>query len=182
MIETNASEEVLSKADLIDEFLKFRRFFLWRIKCLMPDQDTAEDIFQEACLKFLLLPAVFRFQQAGTKYFCLILQSLALSYLKKSRRIQYRSKLPEVVCEPKGDWDRGLLLERISQAVGTLPVKDRQLLKLYFAPGLKQSEKCKMLQLPSSTMTYQVGKAIAKVRKMVAGGANESLRRSSFWK
>jgi RNA polymerase sigma factor (sigma-70 family) len=159
--------EGLSKISLLQEFWKFHRFFLWRIHRLISNPDTAEDIFQDACIKFLSSSAVFEFPQAGTKYFTLILRSLAMQRLKSDHRIEYRSRLPEVLCEPQGTWERGILLDRVSQAVETLPARDQILLDTYFRPGLTLDGKCKALDLPNSTMRFQAKRTIAKVRKML---------------
>jgi RNA polymerase sigma factor (sigma-70 family) len=159
----------LSKISILNEFCNFRHFFLKRIYRKIFSHETAEDIFQEACLKFLVSPAVFEYPQAATKYFCLILRSLILGHLSSGRWIEYRSDLPELVCEPQRAWERDILLDRVSEAIGTLPVKDQRLLTAYFGSNQRLKDKCKALHLPNSTMRYQVGKAIAKVRKMVAG-------------
>jgi RNA polymerase sigma factor (sigma-70 family) len=170
----------LSKTNLLNEFCDYRRFFLMRIHRMISNHDTAEDIFQEACLRFLLSPAVFEYSQAGIKYFCLILRSLALGQMRKRRWIEYRSNLPEVVCEPESDWERGVLLDRISKAVVGLPANDRQLLSMYFTPDLRLQDKSKALNLPNSTMRYRAERAIAKVKKIVAREFRNSLFRSSL--
>jgi RNA polymerase sigma factor (sigma-70 family) len=166
--------EGLSKSGLLQEFWKFRRFFLWRIHRLISNPDTAEDIFQEACLKFLTSAAVFKHLQAGNKYFSLILRSLALQHLKSGRRIEYRLQLPEIVCEPQDSWEYNILLAQVSDAVATLPAKDQTLLNTYFRPGLTLDDKCKVLHLPNSTMRFQAKRTIAKVRKMVTEESKNS--------
>ncbi len=172
--------EGLSKIGLLHEFWKFRRFFLWRIHRLISNPDIAEDIFQEACLKFLGSAAIFEYPQAGTKYFCVTLKSLALQHLSKGRWLEYRSSLPEAICEPEREWERDILLDRVSEAIAKLPTKDQQLLDMYFTPNLRLQDKCKALHLPNSTMRHRAGKTIAKIRKMVAKGPNGSLRQSCF--
>jgi RNA polymerase sigma factor (sigma-70 family) len=172
--------EGLSKTDLLNDFLKFRPYFFGQIHKMISDHDTAEDIFQEACLKFLGSAAVFKYPQAGTKYFSLIIRSLALQHLQSGHRLEYRSSLPEAICEPEREWDRRILLDRVSEVIGRLPAKDQHLLDMYFTTNLRLQDKCKALHLPNSTMRHRAGKTIVKIRKMVAWESKDSLRRSSF--
>jgi RNA polymerase sigma factor (sigma-70 family) len=158
----------LSKIGLLSEFWNFRRCFLWRIRRLIRNPAAAEDIFQEACLRFLSSPAVFKHPEAGTRYFCVTLRSLTMQHFKRARRLEYREELPELICDPQAVWDRNILLDRISQAIARLPAKDRDLLDMFFEPSLTLEDKCEALQLPNSTMRYQAKRTIAKVRKMVA--------------
>jgi RNA polymerase sigma factor (sigma-70 family) len=173
-------DEGLSKTDLLKDFLKFRPYFMGRIHHMISDQDTAEDIFQEACLKFLGSAAVFKYPQAGTKYFSLIVRSLALQHLQRSRRLEYRSQLPDMICEPQDAWERDMLLDCISQAVSILPTKDQDLLSMFFRPGLTLKDKSKALHLPNSTMRHRAGRTIAKIRKMVTKGSRNSIGQPSF--
>jgi RNA polymerase sigma factor (sigma-70 family) len=172
--------EGLSKIGLLNDFLKFRPYFFGQIHRMISDHGTAEDIFQEACLRFLSSVAVFKYPQAGTKYFCLIIRSLALQHLHSGRWIEYRSQLPDAICEPQDAWERNMLLDSVSQAVSSLPDKDQDLLDIFFRPGLTLEDKCKALHLPNSTMRHRAGKTIAKIRKMVAKGSKNSLCQSSF--
>src|SRR5438093_13426104 len=60
----------LSKSDLVLEFWTFRPGFLNHISQRVSN-GCAEDIFQEACARFLASNAVFVYPQAGTRYFLL---------------------------------------------------------------------------------------------------------------
>jgi RNA polymerase sigma factor (sigma-70 family) len=157
--------EGLSKSGLLEEFWKFRRLFLFRIRRLTPNPDTAEDIFQEACLKF---PSVFLHPQAGTKYFGKILRTVALQQLKKRRRLEYRENLPEIVCESQRDWERNDMLHLVEHAIADLPKREQRLLSVFFKPGLTLEDRCRVLRVPNSTMRYRANRTIANLRKIVA--------------
>jgi DNA-directed RNA polymerase specialized sigma24 family protein len=101
----NSSEgKGLSKSDLLLEFWNYRCFFLQRIRKWKCSAEAAEDFFQEACIKFMTSKAVFPHSQAGTRYFCRILQNLIFEHAKRSTWLEYRESLPEIVCEPQEGW------------------------------------------------------------------------------
>jgi RNA polymerase sigma factor (sigma-70 family) len=139
-----------------------------RIRRWIFNQETAEDIFQEACLKFMSSGAVFVMPQAGTMYFCRILQNLIFEHAKRSARLEYRENLPEMVCDPQGGWERDMLLDQVAEAVRHLPADDQRLLADYLNAGhgsLKEIGKA--LHLPSSTMRYRRSRIIRRLRAMV---------------
>jgi DNA-directed RNA polymerase specialized sigma24 family protein len=110
----NASAgEVLSKPELLLEFWSYRRFFLMRIHRFISSHDTAEDIFQDACIRFLDSPAVFHHPQKGNRYFCRILHSLIVEHIARQKRVQYRETLPEICCDPRAQWNTKLLLDEV---------------------------------------------------------------------
>jgi RNA polymerase sigma factor (sigma-70 family) len=159
--------EALSKIDLLQEILPYRRYFLKRINRIILDRDFVEDIFQEACLKFLDSPAIFVHPRAAVKYFFLIVRSLALQHMRVGRWLHFCPNLPVVVHDPRTTWEADILQDCVSQAISSLPEKDQDLLAMLFRPGLTLEQKCQALHLPNSTMRYRAGKAIAKVREMV---------------
>jgi RNA polymerase sigma factor (sigma-70 family) len=158
----------LSKSGLLLEFCEYRPQFLRRIRQWVFSPETAEDIFQEACLKFLVSPAIFRYPEAGTRYFCQILRSLAIDHAKRMARLEYRAVLPEVVCEPQAAWERGMLLDRVAGALRQLRPADRRLLAAYLNPELgRLRDKCIFLHIPSSTLRYRIHGILDRLRAMV---------------
>jgi len=107
----------LSKSDLLLQFWAFRTSFLKRIQRRIYSPECAEDIFQTACLKFMISPAVFRYPGAGTKYFCRILHSLIVDHIKVAVRLEYRDRLPEMVCDPQAEWEHSIMRDRVADAV-----------------------------------------------------------------
>ena len=127
-MKSTSEGESLSKSSLLCELWAYRSSFLRRIRRRIFSREIAEDIFQEACLKLMTSPAVFRYPQAGTKYFCRILHSLIIDHIKVAARVEYRNRLPEICCDPQAEWERRTLFRRTADAIRCLATKDQRLL------------------------------------------------------
>ena len=168
-MKSTSEGEGLSKSDLILQIWAYRPWYMGRIRRWIFNQETAEDIFQDACLKFMSSGAVFVMPQAGTRYFCRILQNLIFEHAKRAARLEYRESLPELVCDPQGGWERDMLLDQVAEAVRHLPADDQRLLTVYLNPECgRLKDKCKILGLPNSTMRYQFKGILGKLRGVVA--------------
>lgn len=165
----NASEDTgLSKSDLLLEFWKYHRQFLGRIRKRIFSADTAEDIFQEACVKFMTSGAVFPHPQTATSYFCRVLHSLIAEHIKRAARLEYRESLPEMICDPQVEWNRGLLLHRVREAVRQLPADDQRLLANYLNADYGDLKELRQVfRLPGSTMRYRISRIFRKLRTMI---------------
>jgi RNA polymerase sigma factor (sigma-70 family) len=160
----------MSKDELVGRFWVERNAFLGYIHRFAFDRGAAEDIFQEACLKFLTSPASFNSFPFAAKYLYRIIFTLSIAHLKSQRRLIYSEKLPEMVCEPEPQWQKEILIKRLHEAAGDLSSRDRQLLAVHLIPGFHLRDKCLMMRLPSSTYRYQVGRVISKLRKRLTTG------------
>jgi len=130
----NASVDTsLSKPELVLEFWAFRSRFLGYIRQRVSN-GCAEDIFQEACVKFLASEAVFVYPQAGTRYFCRILRSLIADHFERGWWLEYREHVPEESCNPWPEQEQRRLAELVCEASRRLPAKDRRSLAAYFGP------------------------------------------------
>jgi RNA polymerase sigma factor (sigma-70 family) len=160
--------EGLSKSELVLQIWAYRPWYMGRIRRRIFSQETAEDIFQEACVKFMTSEAVFQRPQAGTKYFCRILQNLIFEQGRGAARLQYRESLPEMICDPQDEWNRGMLLRRVYNAVQQLPDRDQRLLEEYLdADYGDMKELCRALRIPGSTMRYRISRIFRELRAMV---------------
>src|SRR5206468_4258250 len=72
--------------------------------------------------------------QAGTRYFCRILQSLIADHFERGRRLEYRETVPEESWDPWPEQEERRLAQRVCDASRRLPAKDRQSLAAYFGP------------------------------------------------
>ena len=153
----------VSKSELVLQFWTYRRQFLGRIYGIVHDSSAIEDIFQEACLKLLTSKAVFPHPQAGTRYFCKILNSLAMEHLNNGTRLKYSDMLPEVVSNPWENYDRQKLTERICENALSLPQSDQVLLNAYLSPRTAG----RRLKMPASTRHHRVCKVLGKLRTMI---------------
>lgn len=165
----NASEDAgLSKSDLLLEFWKYHRQFLGRIRKRIFSADTAEDIFQEACIKFMTSGAVFPHPQAGTNYFCRILQNLIIEHIKRLARLEYRESLPEMISDPQTGYERNMLLQSVYEAVRQLPADDQRLLAHYLNADYGDLKELRQeLHLPGSTMRYRMSRIFRRLRTTV---------------
>ena len=165
---STSGEAGLSKSTLLLEFWGHRRQFLGRICRWIYSPEAAEDVFQEACLKFMTSPAVFRYPAAGTSYFCHILQNLIFEHTKRTARLEYREILPETICDQQDGWRHEMLLHRIQETVRRLPVRDQRLLAAYLnADHGSVKEVCRAFHLPGSTMRYRMSGIFRRLRTMI---------------
>src|SRR5688572_16762452 len=152
MQENESQTTALSKSELILQFRKERRIFLGRLRRGVFDSDAREDIFQEACLRFLASKASFHCPQAAAKYLQLILRSLAVDHLKDRARLKFCAHLPESVCEVQAEWHTRMLIDRLRQESQRLSPTDRQLLATLLDPHQTcLRDRCRSMNLPSST-------------------------------
>ena len=151
-----------SKTELVLEFWAFRPRFLARIRRRISN-GCAEDIFQEACAKFLASEAVFVYPQAGTRYFCRILRSLIADHFERAWRLEYREHVPEESWDPWSEAEERQLTERVSEAFGRLPTKDRHSLAAYFNPDAGGSGPGHS----RGNMRHRARNAVRKLRAMV---------------
>jgi RNA polymerase sigma factor (sigma-70 family) len=139
-----------------------------RIRRWIFSPETADDIFQEACVKFMASGAVFKHPQACTKYFCRILRNLIFEQGKRAARLQYGENLPEMVCDPQEEWNRKMILDRVQKAVRQLPDRDQHLLQEYLNADYGDVKSLgRALRIPGSTMRYRVSRIFRELRAIV---------------
>ena len=155
----------LSKPELVLEFWAFRSRFLGYIRQRVSN-GCAEDMFQEACVKFLASEAVFVYPQAGTRYFCRILRSLIADHFDRGRRLEYRENVPEPSWDPWPEEEEQQLTERVCEVFGRLSAKDRRSLATYFNPDAAGSEPGHS----RGNMRQRARNAVRKLRAMVGEG------------
>jgi RNA polymerase sigma factor (sigma-70 family) len=163
--ESTPRGEGLSKPDLLVQFWAFRPRFLRRIRRLVPGREDAEDVFQTACLKFLRSPAVFRYPEAATRYFCRILRSLALDRLRASRLLEFRDVIPERPCDPWADRERERLLELLAESIARLPAEDREMIAIYLDRHENYiREQSVAFAVARGTARYRMERAVRRLR------------------
>ena len=163
MNDKNASVDTgLSKPELVLEFWAFRSRFLGRIRRRVSN-GCAEDIFQEACLRFLASEAVFVYPQAGTRYFCRILRSLITDHFERACRLEYRESVPEPSWDPWPEQEQRRLAELVCEASRRLPAKDRRSLAAYFSPDAHGHEP----KRSRGTVRRRAHIAVRKLRAMM---------------
>ena len=152
----------LSKSELALEFWAFRSRFLGYIRQRVSN-GCAEDIFQEACARFLASEAVFVYPQHGTRYFLEILRSLIADHFERAWRLEYRENVPEPSWNPWPEEEERQLTERVCEAFGRLPSKDQRSLAAYFSPDADGHEP----KRSRGTVRRRACIAVRKLRAMV---------------
>lgn len=156
---------VVPKAELVDRFWSQRSAILGYIHNFVFNQDEMEDIFQEACLKFLRSPGKFRAFPPAARYLYRIIFTTIISRRRKDRRLLITDRLPEMICEPEPQWLRDLMIQKLRTVVGELSSRDRQLLDVHMIPESRIRECSEMAGLPTYTYRYQLKGVISKLRK-----------------
>jgi RNA polymerase sigma factor (sigma-70 family) len=160
-------ETSVSKAVVLSEFWNYRNRFLGRIRRFTADRDSAEDIFQDACVKFLRTDASFSCPEKATSYFCRIIRSLIADERSRRRRIQYLDDMPELAYVINEDCDRGMLIVRVFRAVRRLPARDRELLRVWLDPEVARiKDKCSLLNFTCGNLRYRVNKIFSRLRRL----------------
>ena len=152
----------LSKSELVIEFWAFRSRFLARIR-RRTSHGCAEDIFQDACVRFLASNAVFVHPQHGTRYFLEILRSLIADHFERAWRLEYRENVPEPSWNPWPEEEERQLTERVCEAFGRLPARERRAIAAYFNPDAAASGP----GLSRGNMRHRARNAVRKLRAMV---------------
>ena len=156
----------LSKKALAAQFHTERKKYLGYIRRYIYDSEELQDIFQKAILKFLTAKVVFGHPRIAKTYFYKILSSLSIDHIRKSSRLTFPEILPETACYPQEEWDRKLLMDRVSEATETLSEKDREILKLCLDPGLMRlKDKCSVMRRSTGTVRYHMRKLVQNLRR-----------------
>ena len=169
----------VSKGDLVGQFYAQRRAFIGYAYRFTANWDAAEDVFQEACLKFLGMPASFPSFPFAAKYLYKTLFCIAVTRQKKQSRLIYSKRVPEMVCEPEPEWQKQIMIDRLCKVTARLSPRERQLLDIHTLPGYGVREKSKMMLLPLSTYRYRVDRVISKLRKLLMEKSMVQMRTSS---
>jgi DNA-directed RNA polymerase specialized sigma24 family protein len=161
-------EDALSKRALVVRFWDDRRSFVGYASRTVWDADLAQDIFQEACARFLASKATFFCYEASAKYFYRIIRSLVVDYHKRNRRLLFPGLLPEMVCEPETQWQEDLIIGKLCTATRRLSSDDQRIVAAYICPDLPNLRaRSRAVDLPISTFRYQAQRALGRIRKLM---------------
>lgn len=168
-MDEKSDQIAMSKDELVGRFYAERRSILGHVWHLLPSRDKGDDIFQEACLKFLKAPATFNSIREAAGYFHKTIRSIAVDDLKRESRFVDRRRLPELVCEPEPEWQKQMITQRLRQAAAKLPRRDRVLLAIYMSESRRL---CRILNMPTSTYRYRVNKTMIRLRRLLTASSN----------
>ena len=167
-MEKESQLERLSKNALINLFWSQRRGFLGYTNRFTRDHQKIEDIFQEACLRFLASKAIFYRREAAAKYIYKTIRSLIIDAYRKDRKLVFSDCLPEMIHEPEAQWQDRMVVGRVLKALQSLSPHERQLVAVHLSSDLPDlGRKSRFLNLPPSTYRYQVQRAFRCIRKLM---------------
>jgi RNA polymerase sigma-70 factor, ECF subfamily len=157
-----------------EELVKAYRERLYRVAWrILRDDESAEDAAQEAFIK--VYRHIARFEERSSLYTWMyrITVNIALNKLKRDK---FRNMVPlgDIIREdrsPRSDPERttmGLeVVERVRQAVETLPDKQRAVFTLKFYEGLSHKEIAEVVGCSEGTSKANYFHAVRKLRKQL---------------
>jgi RNA polymerase sigma-70 factor (ECF subfamily) len=157
-----------------EELVKAYRERLYRVAWrILRDDESAEDAAQEAFIK--VHRHVARFEERSSLYTWMyrITVNIALNKLKRDK---FRNMVPlgDIIREdrsPRSDPERAALgsevVDRVRQAVETLPDKQRAVFTLKFYEGLSHKEIAEVVGCSEGTSKANYFHAVRKLRKQL---------------
>jgi RNA polymerase sigma-70 factor (ECF subfamily) len=136
-------------------------------RAIVMNHEDAEDAVQEAFLH--AFKAIDRFlpDQAFGAWLHRIVANAALDVTRR-RKVRDADELPETVASPFRDpAESSELRTRLSQALETLPARQRSVIVLHDVEGFKHSEIGKMLDIPEGTARSDLHYARSHLRRIL---------------
>ena len=129
------------------------------------DTGTAEDILQEVFIKLWRNPETFdpsRGSLAG--WLAVTSRNRAIDTLRKRRP---ETEITDAVPAPNisGDADRGMILGKIRNALGGMPIPQRSALEMSFFEGMTHSEIAQKTGEPLGTIKTRIRAGLLALRK-----------------
>jgi len=129
------------------------------------DTGTAEDILQEVFIKLWRNPETFdpsRGSLAG--WLAVTSRNRAIDTLRKRRP---ETEITDAVPAPNisGDADRGIILGKIRNALGGMPIPQRSALEMSFFEGMTHSEIAQKTGEPLGTIKTRIRAGLLALRK-----------------
>lgn len=144
---------------------------------VLGDPARAEDVVQEAFMKIWNNAATFDAQRGSLRAWLLtVVRNRSIDYLRgraahERNELELQPELAEV--NPRSDpWRQvSLSLERsaVLEALGSIPVEQRQAVELAFFGGYSQSEIAGMTRVPLSTVKGRMRLALEKLSSYLQG-------------
>ncbi len=131
-------------------------------------REEREDIFQEACLRFLASQAAFGSMQAAAKYFYKTIRTLIVSHIRQAVRLEFPGTLTEVSYDPHSECENQMLIDRVCEEVANLPHGDRSVFAAQLdadLPSLK--DKAETLNLSVRAFRYRRTVTIGKLQRVL---------------
>jgi RNA polymerase sigma-70 factor (ECF subfamily) len=140
---------------------------------ILGDAQRAEDLLQDACLKALQSPSP-PMLEIPLSYAHRMVRNMAIDHQRRCRlegALFCDPEAAEQVCSPASCPERQAIgrqcIERVAQAVGRLPERQRRVFELHRLEGLTQREIAGRLGMSAGTVNGELSEALARCRSAV---------------
>jgi RNA polymerase sigma-70 factor (ECF subfamily) len=139
---------------------------------LLRDRERADDLVQDCLERALRKQKLWQPSGPLRPWLFKIMLNIFHDDLRKLKSrgvLQPLDELPKEPSVPARQGDR-LLLNELANAIGALPVDQRQVLLLVTLEGFSYAEAAKLLEIPIGTLMSRLGRARAKLRHLKDDG------------
>jgi RNA polymerase sigma factor (sigma-70 family) len=141
---------------------------------LVRNQQDAEDVVQEACLRALSFFHTFRGED-GRPWLLAIVRNTCYSWLKKNRPQELAAVFDEQAHSPEQDAANPEVLllqkvdrERLQRAIGELPAEFREVIVLRELEGLSYKQISGIARVPIGTVMSRLARARKRLEQRLA--------------
>ncbi|MDZ7721843.1 MAG: sigma-70 family RNA polymerase sigma factor [candidate division KSB1 bacterium] len=187
------SNQIVSDAELIRRYKggdaraferlvqRYNRPLTGYLRRMITDRIAADDLFQETFLK--VVKALPRYREDGkfSSWLFGIANHVAIDYLRKQKRIKSHMKTDTIEKNdeepveyedvnsplPDQEFDRSELKTLLKQAVGKLPVEQKQVLLLRQYSGMSFKEIAEKVNCPLNTVLGRMRYALINLKKIM---------------
>lgn len=138
---------------------------------LLGQREDAEDLVQEAFMVALEKIDTFQTGRSFAPWFYRILVNRGLN-ARKSRSLRRMEELPTEISDhahsPLREAERSELRDQLTEAMATLPPRQRAVVELFEVEGFSSLEIAEIMQLSDGTVRWHLHQARGKLREALA--------------
>ncbi len=138
---------------------------------LMRQREDAEDLVQDAFIQALQTLDRFQPDRPFGPWFFRILVNRGLN-LRRARKVRATEELPDDVASahdsPARLLERRELRDRLCDAIGALPDRERMVVELFELEGFDSGEIAEILEMPRGTVRWHLHEARRTLREQLA--------------
>ena len=139
----------------------FRIAFKW-----CGNQEDAEDITQNACIKLARNIDGFQFKSAFTSWLYRLVINTAIDWKRQNTRHLTQELTDDIAPDPiNSEAENTLYTKQVLEKVQSLPDKEKSALLLVMSEGLSHKEAASILQCKESTISWYIHEARKKLKK-----------------
>ncbi|MGV7220731.1 MAG: RNA polymerase sigma factor [Nitrospinales bacterium] len=141
--------------------LMFRIAFKW-----CGDQEDAEDITQNACIKLARNIDGFQFKSAFTSWLYRLVINTAIDWKRQNTRHLTQELMDDNVPDPiNSEAENTFYTKQVLEKVHSLPKREKSALLLVMSEGLSHKEAASIMQCKESTISWYIHEARKKLKK-----------------